>query len=217
MSDNSSSPRRFAGSVGLLASAAAALVLCLPGGAAADGPDGNGTGGGRTGHACAGDQWPWGCLAECESSGDWHINTGNTFYGGLQFWQPTWEAFGGLEFASRADLATRDEQIEIAKRVQAAQGWGAWPECARRYGLIGDGQRSHVVRRGETLGEIARKYRVKGGWEALHKANRTALGDNPNRLPVGTRLRVPQIGDAASLVGTVDHARQSPFGEAPKR
>ncbi|MEV6567340.1 transglycosylase family protein [Streptomyces kronopolitis] len=192
MSDNSSSPRRFAGSVGLLASAAAALVLCLPGGAAAaDGPDGNGPGGGRTGHACAGDQWPWGCLAECESSGDWHINTGNTFYGGLQFWQPTWEAFGGLEFASRADLATRDEQIEIAKRVQAAQGWGAWPVCARRYGLTGDGGRSHVVRRGETLGGLARKYGVKGGWQALHQANRTALGDNPNRLPVGTRLRVP--------------------------
>jgi hypothetical protein len=192
MSDNSSSPRRFAGSVGLLASAAAALVLCLPGGAAADGPDGNGTGGGKAGHACAGDQWPWGCLAECESSGDWHINTGNTFYGGLQFWQPTWEAFGGLEFARRADLATRDEQIEVAKRVQAAQGWGAWPECARRYGLTGDGERSHVVRPGETLGKIARKYRVKGGWQALHQANRTALGDNPNRLSVGTRLRVPQ-------------------------
>ncbi|MFI1157963.1 transglycosylase family protein [Streptomyces sioyaensis] len=194
MSENSSSPRRFAGSVGLLTSAAAALVLCLPGGAAADGPDGNGTGGrgGKGAYACAEDQWPWGCLAECESSGDWHINTGNTFYGGLQFWQPTWEEFGGLEFAPRADLATRDEQIEVAKRVQAAQGWGAWPECARRYGLIEEGGgRTHVVRPGETLGKIARKYRVKGGWQALHEANRTVLGDNPNRLMVGTRLRLP--------------------------
>ncbi|MFI9079300.1 transglycosylase family protein [Streptomyces sioyaensis] len=196
MSENSSSPRRFAGSVGLLTSAAAALVLCLPGGAAADGPGGNGTGGGngpggKGAYACAEDQWPWGCLAECESSGDWHINTGNTFYGGLQFWQPTWEEFGGLEFAPRADLATRDEQIEVAKRVQAAQGWGAWPECARRYGLIEEGGRTHVVRPGETLRKIARKYRVKGGWQALHEANRTALGDNPNRLIVGTRLRLP--------------------------
>ncbi|MGW7576867.1 transglycosylase family protein [Streptomyces sp. NPDC054765] len=190
MSDNSSAPRRFVGSVGLLTAAAAALVLCLPGAAAADGPDDGGGAGGKTSHACAGDQWPWGCLAHCESSGDWHINTGNTFYGGLQFWQPTWEAYGGLAFARRADLATRDEQIEIAKRVQATQGWGAWPECARRYGLTGD-SRTHAVRQGETLGKIARKYRVKGGWQALYEANRTAVGQSPDRLSVGTRLKVP--------------------------
>ena len=188
MSDNSSAPRRLVGSVGLLTAAAAALVLGLPGGAAADG-DGGG-GGGRAPYTCAGDQWPWGCLAECESSGDWHINTGNSFYGGLQFHQPTWEEFGGLAFARRADLASREEQIEIAKKVQAAQGWGAWPECARRFGLTAK-SRTHVVRRGETLGEIARKYRVKGGWQALYDANRSAIGQNPNRLSIGTRLRLP--------------------------
>ncbi|WP_432758620.1 transglycosylase family protein [Streptomyces lydicamycinicus] len=125
MSDNSSAPRRLVGSVGLLTAAAAALVLGLPGGAAADGPDGAG----KSSHACADDQWPWGCLAECESSGDWHINTGNSFYGGLQFHQPTWEEFGGLAFARRADLASREEQIEIAKKVQAAQGWGPGPSA----------------------------------------------------------------------------------------
>ncbi|MGW7489268.1 transglycosylase family protein [Streptomyces sp. NPDC054786] len=195
MSDNSSAPRRFVGSVGLLTAAAAALVLCLPGAAAADGTGGGP--GGKTSHTCAGDQWPWGCLAECESSGDWHVNTGNTFYGGLQFWQPTWEAFGGLDFAERADLASRDEQIKIAKRVQAAQGWGAWPECARRYGLTAP-VRTHTVRRGETLGEIAHKYRVKGGWKALYKANRKVIGRNPNRLSVGTELRLPHKASSNS-------------------
>ncbi|KUL33871.1 peptidoglycan-binding protein [Streptomyces sp. NRRL F-4489] len=212
MSDNSSAPRRRVESVGLLTAAAAALVLCLAGGAAADGaPGGDGGGGGGDGgrppYACADDQWPWGCLAECESSGDWHINTGNSYYGGLQFWQPTWEAYGGLKYARRADLATRDEQIEVAKRVQAAQGWGAWPECARRYGLLGDrdrdrdrdrgdgdggdhGGRRHLVRPGETLSGIARRHRVKGGWQALYDANREAVGERPDRLQVGTRLRL---------------------------
>ncbi|MFI0216312.1 transglycosylase family protein [Streptomyces lydicus] len=229
MSDTSSAPRRFVGSVGLLTAAAAALVLSLPGGAAADGPKGDGAppaGDNRARHACAGELWPWGCLAECESSGDWHINTGNSFYGGLQFWQPTWEAFGGLAFARRADLASRDEQIEIAKRVQAAQGWGAWPVCARRYGLTGDTDegkdsgkfsakgsgkssgkgsekapgsgggshsgRTYRVRHGDTLGSIAHRLHLKGGWRTLYKANRHALGGNPHRLVAGMRLTLPQ-------------------------
>lgn len=87
--------------------------------------------------SCAKDNWPWGCVAQCESGGDWDINTGNGHYGGLQFSQSTWESFGGLKFAPRADLATRDEQITIAVKVVAVQGWGAWPQCSRRYGLSG--------------------------------------------------------------------------------
>ncbi|MGW7660884.1 transglycosylase family protein [Streptomyces sp. NPDC054756] len=87
--------------------------------------------------SCAKDNWPWGCVAQCESGGDWDINTGNGHYGGLQFSQSTWESFGGLKFAPRADLATRDEQIAIAVKVVAVQGWGAWPQCSRRYGLSG--------------------------------------------------------------------------------
>ncbi|GAA0474775.1 transglycosylase family protein [Streptomyces olivaceiscleroticus] len=84
---------------------------------------------------CSREDWPWGCLAQCESGGDWHARTGNGLFGGLQFTQSTWEAAGGLAFASRPDLATREEQIQVAERVQRQQGWGAWPACARRYGL----------------------------------------------------------------------------------
>ncbi|MET9294600.1 transglycosylase family protein [Streptomyces sp. NPDC003077] len=93
---------------------------------------------GRVPFGCAGAQGPWNCLAECESSGDWHANTGNDYYGGLQFQQSTWEQYGGLAFAPRADLATREEQIAVGRRVQEQQGWRAWPHCSRRYQLRGE-------------------------------------------------------------------------------
>ena len=66
----------------------------------------------------------WDRLAQCESSGNWAINSGNGFFGGLQFLQATWEGFGGGAFAPRADLATREQQIIVAERVRARQGWG---------------------------------------------------------------------------------------------
>src|SRR5215218_2102099 len=71
----------------------------------------------------------WDGVAECESSGDWSINTGNGYYGGLQFSQSTWEAYGGTAYAPRADLATKDQQIAVAERTLASQGVGAWPTC----------------------------------------------------------------------------------------
>jgi nucleoid-associated protein YgaU len=77
----------------------------------------------------------WDRVAACESGGNWHINTGNGFYGGVQFSQSTWSGFHGGIYASRADLATRAEQIAVAQRVLAAQGPGAWPVCGPRAGL----------------------------------------------------------------------------------
>ncbi|MEV6134923.1 transglycosylase family protein [Nocardia sp. NPDC051990] len=71
----------------------------------------------------------WDALARCESTGNWAINTGNGYYGGIQFDQGTWERQGGLKYAPRPDLATREEQIAIAEVTRALQGWGAWPGC----------------------------------------------------------------------------------------
>jgi uncharacterized protein YabE (DUF348 family) len=76
----------------------------------------------------------WDALARCEAGGNWAINTGNGFYGGVQFDQNTWERNGGLRYAARADLATREEQIAIAEVTRARQGWGAWPVCSGRVG-----------------------------------------------------------------------------------
>lgn len=83
-----------------------------------------------------GSRHDWQAIAECESSGDWHANTGNGYYGGTQTSQSTWEAFGGLRFAARADLASKSEQIAVNERILAAQGWDAWPTCARTLGLL---------------------------------------------------------------------------------
>ncbi len=76
----------------------------------------------------------WDALARCEAGGNWAINTGNGFFGGVQFDQNTWERNGGLRYAQRADLATREEQIAIAEVTRARQGWGAWPVCSGRIG-----------------------------------------------------------------------------------
>lgn len=77
----------------------------------------------------------WDQLAQCEAGGDWSINTGNGFSGGLQFTPSTWAAFGGTEYAPAAHMATREQQIAVAERVQAGQGWGAWPACTSKMGL----------------------------------------------------------------------------------
>jgi len=81
----------------------------------------------------------WDRVAECESSGNWHINTGNGYYGGLQFTTGTWSAYGGKTYAVRADLATKNQQITIAERVLSGQGPGAWPVCSVQAGLTKGG------------------------------------------------------------------------------
>ena len=71
----------------------------------------------------------WSAIAACESGGNWSANTGNGFYGGLQFTEQTWLSYGGGRYASSANLATKAQQIAVAERVLAGQGIGAWPAC----------------------------------------------------------------------------------------
>ena len=71
----------------------------------------------------------WSAIAACESGGNWSANTGNGFYGGLQFSEQTWLGYGGGQYASSANLATAAQQIAVAERVLAGQGIGAWPVC----------------------------------------------------------------------------------------
>lgn len=92
-----------------------------------------------TGVAHAADLDTWNKVAACESTSRWHVNTGNGFYGGLQFAQSTWEAYGGTRYAPRADQATKDQQIAVAEKVLDGQGPGAWPVCSERAGLTRGG------------------------------------------------------------------------------
>ena len=77
----------------------------------------------------------WDSIAHCEATGNWSANTGNGFQGGLQVTQSTWNAFGGTAYAPTANHASRNDQIAVAKRVQAAQGWKAWPVCSKKAGV----------------------------------------------------------------------------------
>ncbi|MUL65808.1 hypothetical protein BOO86_15135 [Mycobacterium sp. CBMA 234] len=81
------------------------------------------------GHASAATDGEWDLVSRCESGGDWTINTGNGFHGGLQFTPATWSAYGGGQYAAEAQRATKEQQIAVAERVLATQGRGAWPVC----------------------------------------------------------------------------------------
>jgi hypothetical protein len=86
----------------------------------------------------------WDKVASCESGGDWSINTGNDYYGGLQFSASTWSAYGGGAYASTADHASKGQQIAIAEKVLASQGPGAWPVCGPQAGLSQGGAPASV-------------------------------------------------------------------------
>ncbi|MFD9522354.1 transglycosylase family protein [Streptomyces sp. NPDC059979] len=216
---------RIPRAAGAASAVAAVLVLALPCGARAEAPPPPAPGpagaahpgspgviGDGPGDCGPGGAWPWDCVADCESGGRWAVNTGNGFYGGLQFWQPTWEEYGGLAFAKRADLASRAQQIRVAEDVLGTQGWNAWPVCSKRYGLAG---RMHTVRAGDTLESIARKHGVRGGRQALYEANRELLGPGPAALAVGVLLVIPTPEPPAAPAPPEPPAAPAPAGPNP--
>jgi len=87
------------------------------------------------GNASAATASEWDAVAQCESGGNWSINTGNGYYGGLQFSASTWAAYGGTQYAAQANQASKAQQIAVAEKVLASQGKGAWPVCGK--GLSG--------------------------------------------------------------------------------
>ncbi len=156
----------------------------------------------------------WAGVAQCESGGDWSINTGNGYYGGLQFSQSTWTGYGGAALAPRADLATPAEQVQIAEKVLAGQGIGAWPTCGKRLtegttpataqssapavaaeqpaAAPAPGKHSaapagsYTVKRGDTVARIAAAHAQS--WRALYERNAAVIGSDPNRIVPGMAL-----------------------------
>jgi len=86
----------------------------------------------------------WDSVAQCESTGNWGISTGNGFSGGLQFTPSTWAAYGGTQYAGSADQASKAQQIAVAEKVLASQGPGAWPVCSVKAGLTAGGAAAQV-------------------------------------------------------------------------
>lgn len=155
----------------------------------------------------------WDRVAQCESGGNWHISTGNGYYGGLQFTLGTWHANGG---SGNPANASRSEQIRVAENTLASQGPGAWPVCGPRAGLSRGGSRysapsqrsthrtvrPHVIRKpsapvsgpnsytvvpGDTLSGIAAE-RTAQPWRSLYSRNRAVVGNDPGLIFPGQRL-----------------------------
>ena len=156
----------------------------------------------------------WDKVAACESSGNWSINTGNGFYGGLQFTQSTWEAYGGLKYAVRADLASKAEQIAVAEKVLTSQGPGAWPNCQpvksagsavtkkvtptpkietprKDPAPVRKATGSYTVKPGDWLSKIAiREYGDVEKWKDIAEANSDTVPD-PDLIFPGQELVIP--------------------------
>jgi len=130
----------------------------------------------------------WDRVAQCESGGNWGISTGNGFQGGLQFTQSTWRSFGGSQFASTANRASREEQIVIAEKVLAGQGWNAWPVCSRKAGARGSSATQRTIT-------------VKSPTKAP-KLSTPGRGDRPADKPVVPTVPSPRrsIEDAVPAV-----------------
>ena len=156
----------------------------------------------------------WDRIAQCESGNNWSTNTGNGYYGGLQFSQSTWQANGG---SGHAHQASREEQIRVAENVLRTQGLGAWGVCGRRAtGGVQPARQGHspagrkaasrvvpvapvaapstsnpdgdyTVKSGDTLSSIAEELRVDGGWQALVAKNARFL-TNPDLIRPGDKI-----------------------------
>ncbi|MFI1969754.1 transglycosylase [Streptomyces cinnamoneus] len=135
----------------------------------------------------------WDKVAQCESSGDWHINNGNGYYGGLQFSQSSWKAAGGTQYAPRADLATRAQQIATAERLLAMQGPGAWG-CAGAGNLTAGGPKANVDTSGS--GSVSKKS-TKSSSSAGRSASAQGHADRSERPAAPKHAKPAQGGDEA--------------------
>jgi nucleoid-associated protein YgaU len=150
----------------------------------------------------------WDAIAQCESGNNWSINTGNGFYGGLQFTQGTWNAYGGGKYASTANRASRSQQIAVAEKVLAGQGIGAWPVCGKRAGSSAsytnrntEGSSSRSSQRSSTSSQSGTTHK-----KYYPKKHRTHRSDATVRTSTaGTGSYVVKAGDTLSKLAATHH------------
>ncbi|MEU3187962.1 peptidoglycan DD-metalloendopeptidase family protein [Streptomyces sp. NPDC006923] len=150
----------------------------------------------------------WEKVAACESTGNWHINTGNGHYGGVQFTQATWEAYGGGKYAARADLADKDQQIAIAEKVLEGQGPGAWPTCSVRAGLTRGGDTPDITP--ERAREGTAEPKAQGGVQAKARGSeqsRPQRTASPTSVPTQREGYTVARGDSLSEIAVDESVR----------
>ncbi|MFF9349183.1 peptidoglycan DD-metalloendopeptidase family protein [Streptomyces sp. NPDC014734] len=146
----------------------------------------------------------WEKVAACESTGNWHINNGNGYFGGLQFSRSTWAAYGGTVYAPRADLATRGEQIAVAEKVLAGQGPGAWPRCSGRAGLTTGGAASGIAPQSEHSGRAQTSGKPTSEKQSSGKqsSGKQTSGKTSERSAPGKRPSAQETHGTRSSGGT---------------
>ncbi|MGW2107120.1 peptidoglycan DD-metalloendopeptidase family protein [Streptomyces sp. NPDC001948] len=151
----------------------------------------------------------WEKVAACESTGDWHINSGNGYFGGLQFTRSTWAAYGGTVYAPRADLATRDEQISIAEKVLDAQGPGAWPGCSTKAGLTSGADTADIHPQSQRTSQVKAPDRTAPGRTVSGKstAKRTSAAATPTTVPGKRESYTVTRGDSLSAIAATERVR----------
>ena len=146
----------------------------------------------------------WDAIAQCESGNNWSTNTGNGYYGGLQFSQGTWNAYGGGKYASTANRASRSQQIAVAEKVLAGQGIGAWPVCGKRAGSSA----SYTTRNSEGTSRSSQRSSQRSEststrshtkyYPKKHRSHRTDA--TVRTSPAGTGSYVVKSGDTLSKI-----------------
>ena len=160
----------------------------------------------------------WDAIAQCESGGNWSINTGNGFYGGLQFTKGTWRAYGGAKYASTANKASRSEQIAIAEKVLHGQGIGAWPVCGKKggsskhyEGTNTSGSKSHKSssHKSSTHKSLTHKSSTHNSKSVTHKSTKKSTTHNKvtrtTTAKATGKTYVVRSGDTLSAIATRNH------------
>jgi resuscitation-promoting factor RpfA len=144
----------------------------------------------------------WDAIAQCESGGNWQINTGNGFYGGLQFTEGTWAANGGTQYAARADLASRSQQIAVAERTLASQGIGAWPVCGKNAGSAATYQPQGST--GSTSGSSQRASRSEQRSAPAPVQTPSEADATVSTAPTGGQSYLVRPGDTLSKIAAAN-------------
>ncbi|WP_457028329.1 transglycosylase family protein [Kitasatospora sp. P5_F3] len=131
----------------------------------------------------------WEKVAQCESGGNWSINTGNGFYGGLQFTPSTWKAFGGQQYAGQANQASKGQQIAVAEKVLASQGPGAWPVCSVKAGLSKGGSAAQV----DTSSDRATRSETRAPAPAAKSSKQTTPKASAAPKPATPKSAAPTV------------------------